>query len=247
MPNGDFLIPTPQNTATGISSVTQNCSYNADQFVTNADYLINDRNKISGRFFFENGNQNATFPSAFSPTLPGFPQTVDSKFRDFTLTYTRTFNSNLFNQVMVGFNRLNNVLGQGEPTVSSPTGGSNVAFTYGLIGTTAPGLDDTFPGIGVFGQFELGGNGQGVTLIQNQYNLEDTLTWLWGRHTFRFGGGFSRQEINFPKFHFLGASIFANMRICCWERCSSRKISPDRPNARGEHGTAMRSRRMMSS
>lgn len=206
--NGNFLVPTPQNTATGVSSVTQNCSYNADQFVTNADYLINDRNKISGRFFFENGNQNATFPSGFSPNLPGFPQTVDSKFRDFTLTYTRTFNPNLFNQVMFGFNRLNNLLDQGEPTVSSPTGGSNVAFTYGLIGTTAPGSDDTFPGIGVFGQFELGGNGQGVSLIQNQYNLEDTLTWLRGRHTFRFGGGFSRQEINFPKFHFLGAAIF---------------------------------------
>ena len=41
LPNGNFLIPTPQNTATGISSVTQNCTYNDDQFVTNVDYLIN--------------------------------------------------------------------------------------------------------------------------------------------------------------------------------------------------------------
>ena len=84
-------------------------------------------------------------------------------------------------------------------------------FTYGLIGTTAPGFDDTFPGIGVFGQFELGGNGQGTSLIQNEYNFDDMLTYVVGKNSFRFGGGFSRQQINFEKFHFLGASIFVDM------------------------------------
>jgi len=211
LPNGNFLIPTPQNTATGVSSLTQNCRYNADQFVTDVDFIHTTKSKFSGRFFFDDSNQSATFPAGFSPTLPGFPQEVPGAFRDFSLTHTYTFRSNLFNQLVIGYNRLNNQVIQGEPLVNAPGQSGTMPFTYSLIGTTAPGFDNTFPGIAVFGQFELGGNGQGTSLVQNTYNFEDFIEYVRGKNTLRFGGGISRQEINFPKFHFLGAAIFLDV------------------------------------
>jgi len=206
LPNGNFLIPSPENTTTGETTLTQNCFYNADQFVSNVDILPTAQSKLALRFFFDDGNQSATFPAAFSPTLPGFPQNVHSKFRDFTLTYTYTFSSTLFNQLVLGYNRLSTLLAQGEPLVNSA--GTTAPFSYSLIGVTAPGLDNTFPGIGLDGSFELGGNGQGDRLVQNGYNFDDVLSYVRGKQSFRFGGGVSEQQINFERFHFLGASIF---------------------------------------
>jgi hypothetical protein len=208
LPNGNYLIPNPQNTTTGESTVTQNCTYNDDQFVTNLDYVQSDKTRFSGRFFFDDANQNATFPSGFAPTLAGFPRTIRTDFRDFTLTHIYTFSSSLFNQFVFGYNRPNTLLSQGEPLVLSPGASGAVPFTYSSIGVTAPGFDNTYPGIGVIGDFELGGNGQGTSLIQNAYNFDDTVTYVRGKNSFRFGGGISRQEINFERFHFLGASIF---------------------------------------
>ena len=208
LPNGNFLVPTPQNTTTGQSSLTQNCRYDADQFVSNLDFLHTSKSKFSGRFFFDDGDQKATFPFGFSPTLPGFPQKIRSHFRNFSLTHTYTFSSNVLNQLAIGYNRLNNLLAQGEPLVNAPGQSTPVPFTYALIGVTAPGADNTFPGIGVLGQFELGGNGQGTSLIQNSYNFEDFVSYIRGKHSFRFGGGVSRQQINFERFHFLGAAVF---------------------------------------
>lgn len=204
--DGSYLIPAPQDASTGESSITRNCTYTADQFLTDIDYNQSERSKWSGRFFFENGSQNATLPQGFAPMVAGFDQPIKTSFRNLSLTHTYTFSSRLLNQVVVSYNRLNNLLTQSEPTVQAQSG--SMPFSYSAIGATAPSLDDQFPGIGILGEFELGGNGQGTSLIQNQYNLDDTFAYAHGRHSLRFGGGVSRQQINFEKFHFLGLSAF---------------------------------------
>jgi hypothetical protein len=209
LPNGNYLIPAPQDATTGQSSVTRNCTYNADQFVTDVDYEQSDKSKFSGRVFFENGAQNATFPPAFAPALEGFDEPIHTSFRNISLTHTYTFSPRLLNQVVLGYNRLNNLLVQKEPTVQGASG--SMPFSYAAIGTNAPGLDNQYPGIGVIGQFELGGNGQGASVIQNHYNLDDTVSYSRGRHSLRFGGGVSRQEINFEAFHFLGLAAFLDV------------------------------------
>jgi hypothetical protein len=206
--NGNFLIPPPQNTTTGQSSVTQNCTFNDDQFLVGVDLVSSDRSRLTGRFFFDNGNQLATFPAAFAPALPGFGQPIDTSFRNLSVTHTYTFSPSLVNQFVFGFNHLKNVLQQQEPLVKAPGGSGLVPFSYSLIGVTAPPNDDEFPGIGILGQFALGGNGQGATIIQDNYNVDDSLTYVRGRQTIRFGAGVSPQQINFPEFHFLGISAF---------------------------------------
>lgn len=204
--DGSYLIPAPEDPSTGQSTITRNCFYNADQFLTDVDYAQSDRSKLTGRFFFENGHQNATFPQGFAPMLPAFDQPIDTSFRNLSLTHTYTFNAHLLNQIVIAYNRLNNLLTQTEPMVQGSSG--LVPFSYSSFGATAPGFDDQYPGIGILGQFALGGNGQGTSLIQNHYNVDDTVSYAHGRHSLRFGGGLSRQEINFEDFHFLGLSAF---------------------------------------
>jgi len=206
--DGSYLIPSPQNASTGQSTISQNCFYNADQFLTDVDYVQSDRSTLSGRFFFEDGAQNATFPLGFAPTLTGFDQPTDTSFRNLSLTHTYTFGPRLVNQLVLGYNRLNNKLAQTEPLVQAPGQSGLVPFSYSAFGASAPGLDDQYPGIGILGQFALGGNGQGSSVIQNNYNLDDTVSYNHGRHSFRFGGGVSRQQVNFQEFHFLGLSAF---------------------------------------
>jgi len=210
-PGGNYLIPAPQNATTGQSSITVNCTYNADQFVTDADYVQSDKSKFSGRFFFDDGAQNATLPQSFAPMLKGFDQPVDTSFRNLSITHTYTFTPNLLNELVVAYNRLNNLLAQTEPHVQVQGQSGLVPFSYSAIGVTASGYDDQYPGIGILGQFDLGGNGQGVSVIQNNYNLYDTVSYVRGRHSFRFGGDLSHQQINQEGFHFLGLSAFLDV------------------------------------
>ena len=163
--NGNYLIPAPQNAATGQSSITQNCTYNDDQFILGADYEISPKSKLSASFFYDNGAQNATFPQGFAPMLPGFSQPIDTSFRNFSITYTTTINPNLVNQVVFGYNRLNNLLVQSEPLVIPQGSTTPVPFSYSVFGVNAVGNDNTYPGIGVLGQWGLGGNGQGARTL----------------------------------------------------------------------------------
>ncbi|HTP67779.1 MAG TPA: carboxypeptidase regulatory-like domain-containing protein [Dongiaceae bacterium] len=202
--NGNYLIPAPQNTSNGQSSITQNCTYNDDQFILGADYEISPRSRLSASFFYDNGAQNATFPSSLAPMLPGFSQPINTSFRNFSINYTTTINPHFVNQVVFGYNRLNNMLVQSEPLVTTAGSNTPIPFSYSAIGVNAAGNDNTYPGIAVVGQWDLGGNGQGASVIQNNYNLYDSVSYLRGKHSFRFGGGLSQQLIDFTGFHFVG-------------------------------------------
>jgi len=209
--NGQYLIPAPQNTTNGQSTVAQNCTYNDDQFIAGVDYEMSARSKLTGSFFFDNGAQVASFPYGVAPTLPGFSQPINTSFRNLSVTHTYTFSPSLVNQIVFGYNRLNNQLIQNEPLVIPEGSTTPIPFSYSAIGVNASGPDDTYPGIAILSQFGLGGNGQGASVIQNNYNISDSLSYIRGRHSFRFGGGVSRQLIDFTQFHFLGLTANATV------------------------------------
>jgi hypothetical protein len=210
---GGFLIPAPQNDTTGSSSVSAACPFYEDQFMTNADYVQSSRSKWSGRFFWADNNLANNFtPNAGTGggNVPGFPSTVDSQFRFFTLSNSYVISPNLVNQVVVGFGRSVRLGVPQQPTVTVP-GSSAAPLTLGALGITAPPNDNIAPSIAVLGNFAIGGNGQGFNDAQNNYSFEDSLSYVHGRHSFHFGGGLSRQQINFENFTFPGLIVFANM------------------------------------
>jgi hypothetical protein len=210
---GGFLIPAPQNDTTGSSSVSAACPFYEDQFMTNADYVQSSRSKWSGRFFWADNNLANNFSTNAGTgggNVPGFPSTVDNQFRYFTLSNSYVISPNLVNQVVVGFGRSVRLGVPQQPTVTVP-GGSAAPLTLGALGITAPPNDNIAPSIAVLGNFAIGGNGQGFNDAQNNYSFEDTLSYVHGRHSLHFGGGLSRQQINFENFTFPGLIVFANM------------------------------------
>lgn len=205
LPNGQFLIPTPQTidpskpfAVQGTSTFSNPCSYDEDQFITNADFLHNEQNTFSGKFFWANDSQNTTFPAAAlgGPTAPGFPTVLNSGYRNFSLTYTRIFSPRMLNHAEVAFHRSTVALAQQE------------AFSYSGIGVNAPAFDDAMPAISILGSLTLGGNGQSVNFAQNTFVYQDVLSYTLARHTLRFGAGLTRAQDNETNFQFLGGLIF---------------------------------------
>jgi hypothetical protein len=203
LPTGQFVIPTPQTinpaqafALQGFSSFSVPATFDEDQFIANLDFLITDRNKLAGRFFLANSSQNQSFPpSQLATSAPGFPQLADTRMRNLTLTHTYTASATLLNQIEFGYHR-----------IASPTIQQEV-FKWSDVGVKASGTANDYPAVGVNGSLALGGNGQGLDLVQNHYTLQDTVTKVFGRHTLRMGGGFTRSEVDLNNFHFFGGLL----------------------------------------
>ncbi|HEY7616789.1 MAG TPA: carboxypeptidase regulatory-like domain-containing protein, partial [Terriglobales bacterium] len=206
LPNGEYVVPTPQSINSGepfflqgSSTFSQACPFTEDQFLASMDYLQSTKSTLTGRFFYSDGSQTSTVPSNGNIDgggVPGFLHHVDNDFRVFSLTHTYSFSPNVVNQAMLGYHRLLGRISQDEP------------FTFADLGVNAPAFDDSFPKIGVVGAFQTGGNGQGVRIAQNIYSFSDSVLWSVGRHALHFGGGIERAQINQLDFHFFGGVQF---------------------------------------
>jgi len=223
--NGGFAVPSAQNASTGKSTFSSPCAYTEDQFVADLDVYHTARSHFSGKFFFMNSDQSAPFPGnqfgLVAASLAGFPQTIPNGSRDFSLTHTYSFNDHLINQAVLGFHRPTGGLGQSYPKTQFANGAGcgNGAFTLSSICVPAPGFDIPFPDVIVSGPlslenptqsigFNLGGNGQGLRVAQNFYDVSDSVTFVHGKHSVHFGGGINRSQINFGKFHFFGGLYY---------------------------------------
>lgn len=205
LPNGQYVIPTPQTVnpslpfaSQGSTTLSNPCIFNEDQFMTNADWNQSAANQWQARFFFANSEETVTYPTANlgGPTAPGFPQGSPNHFRNFSLLNNHIFTPNLLNQAEFGYHRT------WVDTLQSE------AFSYSGIGSQVPAYDNTLPEVEVLGGPTLGGNGQDVLLAENTFIYQDTLSWTRGSHAFRFGGSLSSAQDNLSSFRYLGGVIF---------------------------------------
>lgn len=207
LPNGNFVIPTPQTVnpdnpnffLQGQSAFSQSCPFTENQFLVDADYLQTAKSSLSGSFLFSNTLTTQTLAfngNIAGSAVPGAPGTTLNQYRVFSLIHRYSFSSNLINQASLGFHRLVGDLSQTVP------------FKFSDIGVTVPAFEDSFPNIGVSSSFQIGGNGQGLKLAQNAYNFSDAISWTRGRHSLHFGGGIERSQVNQTGFHFIAGVQF---------------------------------------
>jgi hypothetical protein len=212
LPNGQYLIPTPQRVnsslpfdSQGTSAFSVTCPFTDNQFMTNADYQISERSKLSARFFFSNNAFSYTLPTTSSAgsSVPGFDTTFPFGYRNFSLTHTYIFTSHLLNQAEIAFHRVNQHTTLGEP------------FLFSDVGATVPGYDNDRPQINFDfsspSAVELGGSGQALTQAQNTFTIQDSISSVRGRHRLRFGGGVVREQYNN-----VGYKNIANVAYLSW-------------------------------
>ncbi len=198
---GTFLVPRlgqggcgavdPKSVGTSSPDGAFKCTFSAiapisdNQFTVSYDRPFRqDKDKISGRFFYDNGAVQKPFGTASSLA---FPESVALHNRFISLTHTHLLSSRQANEFRVGFIRFF------QPNV--PTDLVNLSD----IGATRPNIS-TLPGIYQISISNLFSIGTGVNddraTVSNSFYYADTWSMTVGKHTLRAGGEATRYQLN---------------------------------------------------
>ncbi|MGA2050077.1 MAG: TonB-dependent receptor [Terracidiphilus sp.] len=193
LPNGQYVIPTPQSVNPSLPLEVQGTSYlsspgffNENQWMANGDYALSDRNKISVRYFGALSNQE--WSTLFQ--TEGFPLYQPERFDVASIADTTTLSPTLVNQLLVGFHR----------STSNQTYGN--AFTFSSLGMDAPAEINAYPNIWIVDDGFQTGTTSATYFLEAEEQVTDTLSWVKGKHQFTFGGGFTYGRDNMGKFYF---------------------------------------------
>jgi len=164
----------------------QNAHVDRDEFTTKVDFEPGASDRLAVTVGWN--RQNVLDPYPFA-TVPGFAAFTDFGDIFTTFAWTRVFSPRLLNEVRASFQR--NTTRQQTPAESLPTptqlgigitpdipsGPSNLVFDFGALAI----------GGGVLGPSQL---------ANNTYSFSDMLSWVHGRHNWKFGGSFSPFQNN---------------------------------------------------
>ncbi len=176
-------IPLP-NTAGNRAVRSPNVLDTREQFGLRADYRINDAHTLLARYMYgHTNNVNPLGGSNFSPA----GNTAVATLQDIMGSDTWVVRSNMINVARANLNRID-----AKPNVTSGLDLSSLGFKYAGTSTTAAGL----PSITLNGFFTTGDAQQPfASRTNNVFGVSDDLTWVTGRHSFKFGGEIRRDQI----------------------------------------------------
>src|SRR5689334_19898172 len=207
-PSG-FLIPTANGTVgqSGSLIVSKPRKYTDDQFTANWDgEFRSGQDKIATRFFFSNAESllpfgagglqaslGGTLASSISATDLDFPYDIPVRARFFSINETHLFSPTLVNDFRFGFVHINDSLVNVPPVtaadlgINRPTNSVTNSIYKFTLGTSGFQIGPTPPA----DQFQ----------NQNTFNFTDTVSWVKGAHVFRFGGEYTRVNLDklFPQ------------------------------------------------
>src|SRR5713226_5762468 len=176
-----LLPPTtgaPSNNTLG----THTAKTTANLWDLKIDHIISDKQRISGGF-----DHGQTFKGDVSSLGPIFGQSTPQSTRYVRFSHNYDFRPTVVNQFLIGFSRrfrgeVANSLGQGYPEKIGLTGVNNT----------------TFPCIKFFGGpyrevLNACGDSQ---FADNVYQVNDSVSWIKGKHNLKFGGGVRFLQFN---------------------------------------------------
>jgi hypothetical protein len=169
-------------------------AFNSDQGDFKIDYRISDKDQLSGRFT----RAFQIDPLTNSQLLLGNGETT-APIWSTVGDWTHTFRNNLINDARFGWNHI--VLNTGTTwapsvgnfgtTIGIPN--SNPAGLIGLLGLDFGGGTPTSPGTGTL--TNIGNSMVTQSFNSTVYQGDDSITWVRGRHTLKFGGEYQWDSI----------------------------------------------------
>lgn len=157
-----------------------------DEVTGKVDYLITPNDRLSATLGW---NRNPQLnPFTLGANVPGYPDITRLTTYSGNVVYTKTFSPTLLNEARVTAQRFNNL--QDVPAAKLPTA-SQLGMTFNSDNETGPPLLSFQSGLST--GFSYGGP---TALVSNTYNFSDTLTWIRGRHNWKFGGDISAYQNN---------------------------------------------------
>ena len=182
LPNGEFIIPTPQTiqpNGQGFSVFSVPATYIEDQVIVNLDYLLTKKHTLSGRWFSSRNPQVVSFTTS---NTPGSGAGSNFANKNLVMKLVSVFNPTFVNEAKVGLLRYPGDLHTLTPVTASEVGITPIADLPKI------------PGISVSGLFSLGGsfNDDFKTAITS-FRVGDEVSWVHGHHSVR--AGFELEQI----------------------------------------------------
>ena len=211
-----FLIPSG-NPTTGAFAISRPGKYTDDQFTSNWDREFRaGQDKVSVRFFFSDSESflpfgggdlqeslGSTLATSIASSALNFPFDTPVHARFFNLTETHLFSNTLVNEFRYGFVHIGDNL-TNQPPVT--------ATDLGIDRPTNQVTTSIYKFVFASSGFEIGPAPFADQFqTQNNHNFVDTVSWVKGKHVFRFGGDFT--EVNLDKIFpqvFNGELFFTN-------------------------------------
>jgi Carboxypeptidase regulatory-like domain/TonB dependent receptor-like, beta-barrel len=202
LPNGQYLIPSvsaatfakgeANAVALGYDAIVQgpNSRANVDQAISDVDYVFSDKDRLSGKYYFQ--NNPTTNPFGAVGSLLGFPQQISAGSQVFSLGNTVILSPNLTWEQHVGFTRLRAYANTQQGFSPSALGISllgSATFPQFNIGTSDPQISAGLE----FGPSTSFGD---AGMFQNQWAYGSTLNMAKGKHTISFGGEWDHTQLN---------------------------------------------------
>jgi carboxypeptidase family protein/TonB-dependent receptor-like protein len=160
-----------------------------DQGVLKLDHHFSDRNTFSASYFTERSNELQPFAFGSGVSIPGFGELDFVTYHNVALHDTHTFSPNVINEAIASFHR------RDEPGVEpqNHTSPASLGFT-GIIPDDPSAAGPPFFSIG---NISLGNTYQGPQARRdNTWQYGDSVTWIKGRNTIKFGGEYRAYEQN---------------------------------------------------
>jgi TonB dependent receptor len=189
-----FPLPTPGNT-----SLTNNFAYNGKykfdetSFLTRFDYNITNKDRFFSHYAIATplATNPSVLPGVDAVNSSGGASVLGDRVQSFGMDWTRIVHPNLVNDARAGFVRYR------DNTLPIDFG-ANPTETLGIPNANRGGNSSGLARIQISGAQTLGDSlWVPETIVENVYQLADTVSWIHGKHTLKFGMDFRRQQRNF--------------------------------------------------
>jgi Carboxypeptidase regulatory-like domain/TonB dependent receptor-like, beta-barrel len=198
LPNHQYLIPSAQITdptkaaTLGYDAVVQGPSSkaNVDQGIAGVDYVVNTKDRLSGKYYIQ--NNPTTNPFGAVGSLLGFAQQLSAGSQVFSLTNTVALSGNVTWDQRFGFTRM-------RAYAQTEQGFTPSQMGISLLGSaTFPQFEITNadPTIATGLQFGPSPSFGDAGMFQNQWEYGTSLNMVKGRHTISFGLLWDHTQLN---------------------------------------------------
>lgn len=190
-------IPTPNLGNSTFSTASQGKLLRDDKSGFRIDANTQKWGLLSAYYFFDDYSLDNPYPTGQGgASVPGFNALTLGRGQLIALSQTKTLSANAVNELRLNYMRNANDVGH-------PLGGVGVSLaSQGFVtGPGTPGIVPLAPKIEgvenvIFSSFVMGTTITGLKQVNNTFSVSDNFSKVLGRHSLKFGGEASLEQVN---------------------------------------------------